>query len=179
MNRGNFINRSTNRSGSNYRNWRQRNNSFDSYEPCNRLGTPTVPQRLSLEWNNQNTGNRLVESRIYDNNTGNLECIQTVNNNNENNRNTHNQVKPAYFQAGKIGDGEVCILCDTGSSVSLIDDSIWENIKDKMCKLNEVNYSVRSVSKHSLDIIGETKLTFALLIKKRSWQNYEFQFMVV
>ena len=179
INRGNLINQKTNRRDSNSRNWRQRSNSLDRYVPYNRPGTPTFQQRLSSEWNNNNIGNHLVESEVSDNNTGNTESTQTTNISDEHNININNHVKPAYFLAGKIGDGEVFMLCDTGSSVCLIDDSIWDNIKDKMDNLNEVNYSLRSASKHSLDIIGETKLTFGLLTKKGSWQNYEFQFMVV
>ena len=58
------------------------------------------------------------------------------------------------------------MLHDTRSSVSLIDNCIWENIKDEMGKLNEANYSVRSASKHLLDITEEAKLSFALLTKK-------------
>ena len=181
MNRGNFFNQAMNGRGNINRNWRQRSNSVDRYTPYNRPGTPTISPRRNREWNNQIIGNQLVESKTHDNSTENGEHIQAVNNAEENDRNTsiYNQQKPAYFLAGKLGDGEVFMLCDTGSSVSLIDDSIWENIKTKMGKLTEVNYSVRSASKHSLDILGETTLTFSLLTKKGSWQSYEFQFMVV
>ena len=179
INRGNLINQQTNRRDSNSRNWRQRSNSFDRYVPYNRPGTPTFQQRLSSEWNNNNIGNHLVESEVSDNNTGNTESTQTANISDEHNININSHVKPAYFLAGKIEDGEAFMLCDTGSSVCLIDDSIWDNIKDKTGNLNDVNYSLRSASKHSLDIIGEMKLTFGLLTKKGSWQNYKFQFMVV
>ena len=181
MNRGHFFNQAMNGRGNINRNWRQRSNSIDRYIPYNRPGTPTISPRRNLEWNNLIIGNQLVESRTHDNSTENGEHIQAVNNAEEYDRNTstHNQQNPAYFLAGKLGDGEVFMLCDTGSSVSLIDDSVWENIKNKMGKLTEVNYSVRSASKHSLDILGETKLTFSLLTKKGSWKNYEFQFMVV
>ena len=42
--------------------------------------------------------------------------------------------KPAYDLSGKIGQGEVLMLCDTGSSVSLIGENIWDNIKDQASK---------------------------------------------
>ena len=59
--------------------------------PYDRPGTPINPQGLSLEWNNQNIENQLVESGVYENNTENLECTHTFNNNDEYYRDILNQ----------------------------------------------------------------------------------------
>ena len=79
-------------------------------------------------------------------NTQNKYSAQHIHTNTEEQRAT----KPAYYLSGKIGQGEVLMLCDTGSAVSLINKSIWDNIKDQVNKLNDVKYAVRSASRHSL-----------------------------
>ena len=58
------------------------------------------------------------------------------------------------------------MLCDTWSAVSLIDESIWDNIKDQVNKLNDVKYAVRLASRHLLEILGQTDIQFQLLTKK-------------
>ena len=101
-------------------------------------------------------------------NTQNEFSAQHIHTNTEEQRAT----KPAYYLSGKIGQGEVLMLCDTGSAVSLIDESIWDNIKDQVNKLNEVKYAVRSASRHSLEILGQTDIQFQLVTKKGIWIDF-------
>ena len=107
-------------------------------------------------------------------NTQNEYSAQHIHTNTEEQRAT----KPAYYLSGKIGQGEVLMLCDTGSAVSLIDESIWDNIKDQVNKLNEVKYAVRSASRHSLEILGQTDIQFQLVTKKGIWIDFTYEFMI-
>ena len=107
-------------------------------------------------------------------NTQNEYSAQHIHTNTEEQRTT----KPAYYLSGKIGQGEVLMLCDTGSAVSLIDESIWDNIKDQVNKLNEVKYAVRSANRHSLEILGQTDIQFQLVTKKGIWIDFTYEFMI-
>ena len=103
-------------------------------EALNKQLTDADSIKRNIASNTQNTQNEYSAQRIHTNTEG------------------QRAKKPAYYLSGKIGQGKVLILCDTGSAVSLIDESIWDNIK--VNKLNDVKYAVRSASRHSLEILG-------------------------
>ena len=57
---------------------------------------------------------------------------------------------------------EVPTLIDIGSSITIINEEVWNIIKRRGEKLKQVNYAVRSVHKHQIKIVGETKIYFRM-----------------
>ena len=86
--------------------------------------------------------------------------------------------KPAYFLQGRVGSEDVFMLCDTGSSISLLDEMVWDKMKDTTSVLDPVTCPVRSATKHAIEILGQTKLNFKLLNRKRNWQQFTYTFMI-
>ena len=105
-------------------------------------------------WNNSSVGNQLIEMPAEETN-------EITRENNQ--RGNH---KPAYFLQGRVGSEDVFMLCDTGSSISLLDEMVWDKIKDTTSVLGPVTCPVRSATKHAIEILGQTKLNFKLLNRK-------------
>ena len=73
---------------------------------------------------------------------------------------------PMYVM-GKFKDVEVPILLDTGSTVTIINEEIWNLVKEKNETLKEVSFAVRSVTKQAVEILGETEIKFSLQLSRR------------
>jgi hypothetical protein len=74
---------------------------------------------------------------------------------------------------------EVPMLIDTGSAVSIINEEVWKllNIRGP---LDKVPFTVRSVTRHSIKIIGQKDIHFYLKPKAKgaSPHHYHFRFFI-
>ena len=65
-----------------------------------------------------------------------------------------------------FGNMEVPMLIDTGSSITIINEEIWNIIKRRGEKLKEINYTVMSVNKQQVKILGETEIYFRMKLNR-------------
>ena len=167
--RGNYNNYSNNRQGRfnqgshNYGNSTQWHNNQGA---SSRGNWNENYQGTQDNWNNSSVGNQLIEMPAEETN-------EITRENNQ--RGNH---KPAYFLQGRVGSEDVFMLCDTGSSISLLDEMVWDKIKDTTSVLDPVTCPVRSATKHAIEILGQTKLNFKLLNRKGNWQQFTYTFMI-
>ena len=61
---------------------------------------------------------------------------------------------------------EVPMLIDTGSSITIINEEIWNIIKRRGEKLKEINYAVMTVNKQHVKILGETEIYFRMKLNR-------------
>ena len=85
--------------------------------------------------------------------------------------------KISGFLAGKIRQNEIMMLCDTESKITIIDESIWQNEKNNLFSLEQVD-SVQLTTKHDLEILGKTQLNFKLITRRGGWHPFTFSVIV-
>ena len=190
--RGNYNNYTANRRGgfnhnafyNNTRNQWNNNNRWGPYEQWYPGGPGLGPRE---QWNRNYQDQRgpqiaLPPPESWDNSYVGNQMIETESNTeteiSQESKDQTKHTKPAYFLQGKIKQEELFMLCDTGSSITLMDELIWNKIKDNTYTLEAVNYAVRSATKHALEILGQIKLNFCLLNRKGNWQQFTFTVMV-
>ncbi len=118
-------------------------------------------------WNNSFVGNQAIET-----------IAEESNEVEEKEKKTQGNRKPAYFLQGRTGNEDLFMLCDTGSSISLLDEMVWDKIKDNNIILESVKRPVRSATKHTIEIIGQTNIQFKLYNRKGNWQEFTYKFMI-
>ena len=77
-----------------------------------------------------------------------------------------NPACPFYVQ-GMFNKVEISILIDTGSAVTIIDEELWSLIKQKDEKLNKVPFAIRSVTQHTVEVMGEKEIYLELCTKRK------------
>jgi hypothetical protein len=69
-------------------------------------------------------------------------------------------------------------MIDSGSALSIIDKDIWKAMNNKQ-ELKKVPYSLRSVTQHTLEILGQQQITLRLFGRKRGrFRDYKIQVLV-
>ena len=92
------------------------------------------------------------------------------------NENNHHYISPQrnYFLAGKVGQNEILMLCDKESEITLIDENLWESTEDESSSLENVDYSINSLTKHNTEIVGKTHLNLKLKTRRGKWHQFKF-----
>jgi hypothetical protein len=85
---------------------------------------------------------------------------------------------PCYVN-GMFGQVEMPILVDTGSAVTIIDEEVWRIINFRKEELHKVPFAIRSVTQHTIEIIGQKKIPIRLFKRKyKSLVTYNFTVLV-
>ena len=84
-----------------------------------------------------------------------------------------------YFLGGKLNDEDTMMLLDTGAAITTIDKKLWKTLKSNNNQLEKTTFSVRSATKHALDILGQTNVTFTIPTRKGSNQKFTIKAAVV
>ena len=71
------------------------------------------------------------------------------------------------------------MLFDTGSSSTLIDQELWEPIKNESGPLEDVKFNIRSASKHVVDVLGQADVTLSLFTKEGEEVKFPVKAMIV
>ena len=72
------------------------------------------------------------------------------------------------FVTGILGNVEIPILLDTGSTVTVIDEELWQLAKNKDVCLEKVPFAIRSVTQHNIEILGQKNINLTLPTRKRN-----------
>ena len=67
------------------------------------------------------------------------------------------------------------MLCDKESEITLIDENLWESTKDESSSLENVDYSINSLTKHNTEIVGKTHLNLKLKTRRGNGISSHFQ----
>ena len=92
--------------------------------------------------------------------------------------NTLSSPSHLFYVNGMFGNEISAILIDSGSAATIIDEEIWKNIKGERDVLKKVPFSIRSATKHELEILGQKIISFSLL-HKNSKKRKEFRTNVI
>ena len=71
---------------------------------------------------------------------------------------------------------EFPILLDTGSAVTVINEKMWEVMKTKTDKLENVPFGIKSVTQHDIEILGQKDIT--LPTRRNGRQNFNVSVLV-
>ena len=71
------------------------------------------------------------------------------------------------------------MLLDTGSVLTLIDETVWESIRKEGLQLEAGPCEVTSATKHALNVLGQVEITLQLLTRNGSWQDFKHKVVVV
>ena len=77
------------------------------------------------------------------------------------------------FLGGKLNDEDKMMLLDTGAAITTIDEQLWNTLKSTNNQLEKTTFSVRSATKHALDILGQTDVTFTIPTRKVVIRNLQ------
>jgi hypothetical protein len=77
------------------------------------------------------------------------------------------------YVIGFFNQVEVPMLVDTGSAVTIINEDVWKLLKSNE-PLDKVPFSVKSVTQHALEIVGQKDLQFQLKSKSKTTRPREF-----
>ena len=83
-----------------------------------------------------------------------------------------------FYVNGMFGNEILAILIDSGSAATIIDEEIWKNIKGERDVLEKVPFSIRSATKHELEILGQKTISFSLLYRNHKGSK-EFRTNVI
>ena len=94
--------------------------------------------------------------------------------------NTLSSPSHLFYVNGMFGRERLPILIDSGSAVTIIDEEIWNLIRGERDTLDKVPFSIRSATKHTLEILGQKTIPLSILYKhQRGSKDFRTNVIVV
>ena len=82
-----------------------------------------------------------------------------------------------FYIYGTVNNVQIPFLLDTGSAVTIIDEEIWLQT-DNRKQLEKAPFAIRSVTQHTIEVLGQAMMDIKLRTKKNSIRNFSFQTLV-